>query len=387
MIIGVPKEIKEKEFRVGIVPSGVKGLVQAGHTVLVEQGAGEGSGIPDAQYRAAGAGLAASAVEVWAQADLVMKVKEPLPSEYPRLRPGLILYTYLHLAPLPELTRALLDAQVTGVAYETVQLDNGFLPLLAPMSQVAGRMAIQVGAHFLEKEAGGRGVLLAGVPGVAPGHVTILGSGTVAVNAAQMAVGIGAEVTMLGRNLPKLAELDALFRGRVTTLAINRHTIEEELARADLVVGAVLVVGARAPRLISREMLSLMPRGAVIVDVAIDQGGCAETSRPTFHSDPVYEVDGIIHYCVANMPGAVPRTSTFALTNATLPYAMAMADKGFAQAAKDDPALFRGITTYQGALTNRLVAESQGRDWQPLLLGNQAPSEPMENMLSRACRE
>ncbi|HEX9715245.1 MAG TPA: alanine dehydrogenase [Desulfurivibrionaceae bacterium] len=363
MIIGVPKEIKEKEFRVGIVPSGVKALVQAGHTVLVEQGAGEGSGITDAQYRAAGAGLAASAGEVWAQADLVMKVKEPLVPEYPLLRPGLILYTYLHLAPLPELTRVLLDAQVSGVAYETVQLDNGFLPLLAPMSQVAGRMAIQVGAHFLEKEAGGRGVLLAGVPGVAPGHVTILGSGTVAVNAAQMAVGLGAEVTMLGRNLPKLAELDALFRGRVTTLASSRQAIEEELTKADLVVGAVLVPGARAPRLITREMLSLMPKGAVIVDVAIDQGGCAETSRPTFHSDPVYTVDSILHYCVANMPGAVPRTSTFALTNATLPYALAMANKGFAVAAKEDITLFRGVTTHRGALTNRLVAEAQGREW------------------------
>ena len=363
MIIGVPKEIKEKEFRVGIVPSGVKALVQAGHTVLVEQGAGEGSGITDAQYRAAGAGLAASAAEVWAQADLVMKVKEPLVPEYPLLRPGLILYTYLHLAPLPELTRVLLDAQVSGVAYETVQLDNGFLPLLAPMSQVAGRMAIQVGAHFLEKEAGGRGVLLAGVPGVAPGHVTILGSGTVAVNAAQMAVGLGAEVTMLGRNLPKLTELDTLFRGRVTTLASSRQAIEEELTKADLVVGAVLVPGARAPRLITREMLSLMPKGAVIVDVAIDQGGCAETSRPTFHSDPVYTVDSILHYCVANMPGAVPRTSTFALTNATLPYALAMANKGFAVAAKEDITLFRGVTTYQGALTNRLVAEAQGREW------------------------
>lgn len=365
MIIGVPKEIKEKEFRVGIVPSGVKGLVQAGHTVLVEQRAGEGSGITDAQYRAAGAGLAASADEVWALADLIMKVKEPLEPEYPLLRPGLILYTYLHLAPLPELTQALLDAQVSGVAYETVQLDNGFLPLLAPMSQVAGRMAIQVGAHFLEKEAGGRGVLLAGVPGVAPAHVTILGSGTVGVNAAQMAVGLGAEVTMLGRNLPKLAELDALFRGRVTTLASSRQAIEEELAKADLVVGAVLVPGARAPRLISRGMLSLMQKGAVIVDVAIDQGGCAETSRPTFHSDPVYEVDGILHYCVANMPGAVPRTSTFALTNATLPYALAMANKGFAMAAKEDITLFRGVTTHRGALTNRLVAEAQGRAWQP----------------------
>lgn len=363
MIIGVPREIKEKEFRVGIVPSGVKALVQAGHTVLIENGAGEGSGITDEQYSAAGAGLAASTAEVWAKADLVMKVKEPLPPEYPLLKPGLILFTYLHLAPLPELTQVLLDAQVTGVAYETVQLDNGFLPLLAPMSQVAGRMAIQVGAHFLEKEAGGRGVLLAGVPGVAPGRVTILGSGTVATNAAQMAVRLGAKVTMLGRNLRRLAELDDLFRGRLITLASSRHTIEAELAKADLVVGAILAPGARAPKLISREMLGLMQPGAVIVDVAIDQGGCAETSRPTYHSDPVYTVDGIIHYCVANMPGAVPRTSTYALTNATLPYALAMAGKGIDRAVREDLALVRGMNVHQGKLTSREVAESQGREW------------------------
>jgi alanine dehydrogenase len=279
------------------------------------------------------------------------------------LRPGLILYTYLHLAPLPELTQVLLDAQVTGVAYETVQLDSGFLPLLAPMSQVAGRMAIQVGAHFLEKEAGGRGVLLAGVPGVAPGHVTILGSGTVAVNAAQMAMGLGAQVTMLGRNLRRLAELDDLFRGRLITLASSQQAIEKELAEADLVVGAVLVPGAQAPKLISRKMLGLMRPGAVIVDVAIDQGGCAETSRPTYHSDPVYTVDSIVHYCVANMPGAVPRTSTFALTNATLPYCLAMANKGFARAMQEDRALLRGVNVHQGKLIRQEVAQSQGREW------------------------
>ncbi|MFH1019447.1 MAG: alanine dehydrogenase [Pseudomonadota bacterium] len=363
MIVGVPKEIKEKEVRVGIVPSGAKALVQAGHTVLIEQGAGLGSGIDDAGYRAVGAIIAANAAEVWAKADLVMKVKEPLPPEYPLLKPGLILYTYLHLAPEPALTQVLLDAEVTGVAYETVRLDNGALPLLAPMSQVAGRMAIQVGAHFLEKEAGGRGVLLAGVPGVAPGHVTILGSGTVGVNAAQMAVGLGAEVSMLGRNLPKLAELDSLFRGRVTTLASSRQAIEEELAKADLVVGAVLAVGACAPKLITREMLSLMPQGSVLVDVAIDQGGCAETSRPTYHSDPVYTVDSIIHYCVANMPGAVPRTSTFALSNATLPYCLAMAGKGFDRAMREDRALLRGVNVHQGKLVSREVADSQDREW------------------------
>lgn len=366
MIVGVPKEIKEKEFRVGIVPSGVKALAQAGHTVLVEQRAGLGSGIADAEYSGAGAAMVATAAEVWGRAEMVMKVKEPLPPEYPLLRPGLILYTYLHLAPLPELTQVLLDARVTGVAYETVQLDNGALPLLAPMSQVAGRMAIQVGAHFLEKEAGGRGVLLAGVPGVAPGHVTILGSGTVAINAAQMAMGLGARVTMLGRNLRRLAELDDLFRGRLVTLASNRQAIEEELALADLVVGAVLVPGAQAPKLISRDMLGLMRPGAVIVDVAIDQGGCAETSRPTYHSDPVYEVDSILHYCVANMPGALPRTSTFALTNATLPYALAMADKGFDRAMQEDRTLLRGVNVHGGKLVRREVAQSQGREWEEI---------------------
>ena len=363
MIIGVPKEIKEKEFRVALTPAGAMALTQAGHTVLIEQAAGLGSGIANAQYTAAGAAMVATAAEVWGRAEMVVKVKEPLPPEYPLLRAGLILFTYLHLAPLPELTQALLDAQVTGVAYETVRLDNGFLPLLAPMSQVAGRMAIQVGAHFLEKEAGGRGVLLAGVPGVAPGHVTILGSGTVAVNAARMAMGLGAQVSMLGRNLRRLAALDDLFQGRLVTLASSQQAIEEELAQADLVVGAVLVPGAQAPKLISRKMLGLMQPGAVIVDVAIDQGGCTETSRPTYHSDPVYTVDGIVHYCVANMPGAVPRTSTFALTNATLPYCLAIANKGLDRAMQEDLGLLRGVNTHGGKLIGREVAQSQGRKW------------------------
>ncbi|HIJ79925.1 MAG: alanine dehydrogenase, partial [Desulfobulbaceae bacterium] len=321
MIIGVPKEIKEKEYRVGMVPAGVKALAGKGHSIIIEKNAGAGSGISDQEFIAAGATLVATAKEVWERAEMVIKVKEPLAPEYPFLRPGLILFTYLHLAPLPELTGELLEKKVIGVAYETVQLDNGFLPLLAPMSQVAGRMAIQEGARFLEKEAGGRGVLLGGIPGVRPGQVTILGSGTVGSHAAQMAVGLGASVTILGINLRRLAELTDQFGGRITTLASNQHNIEEELKKADLVVGAVLVPGGNAPKLISREMLAIMQPGAVIVDVAIDQGGCAETSRPTYHSDPVFAVDGIIHYCVANMPGAVPRTSTFGLTNATLPYA------------------------------------------------------------------
>lgn len=368
MIIGIPREIKDKEFRVGIVPAGVATLTRAGQTVLIEQGAGEGSGVADREYIAAGAKIVSTAAQVYDRADMIMKVKEPLPPEYPMLREGQIIYTYLHLAPVPELTQTLLDRKIIGIAYETIEFPDGSLPLLAPMSQVAGRMAVQVGAHFLEKETGGRGVLLGGVPGVAPGRVMILGSGTVATHAAQMAGGLGAQVTMLARNASRLAELDLAFQGRLITLASSRHNIETELARADLVVGAVLVPGGSAPKLITREMLSLMQPGAVIVDVAIDQGGCAETSRPTTHSDPIFTVDGVIHYCVANMPGAVPRTSTFALTNVTLPYALKIATQGVAAAAGQDRALARGINVYTGTLTNREVAEAQGRAWQKLPL-------------------
>lgn len=366
MHIGVPQEIKEKEFRVGLVPAGVKVLCSHGHRVTVEKGAGLGSGIPDEEYVAAGARLAATAQQVWDSAEMIIKVKEPLEPEYSFLREGLILYTYLHLAPLPELTEVLLNAGVAAIAYETVQEENGFLPLLAPMSQVAGRMAVQVGAHFLEKEAGGSGVLLAGIPGVQPGHVTILGAGTVAVNSAQIAMGLGATTTILGRNLTRLSELDRLYHGRLTTLVCNQHSIEAELAKADVVIGGVLTPGGRAPRLISRSMLGLMKQGSVIVDVAIDQGGCTETSRPTYHSDPTYKEEGIIHYCVANMPGAVPRTSTFGLTNATLPYAVEMANLGLEEAARRNRALARGINVYQGRVTNGPVARSQGREWQEL---------------------
>ncbi len=365
MIIGVPKEIKDKEFRVGIVPAGVKTLTSAGHAVLIEQGAGRGSGIEDKDYRSAGADILSSAEEVYSRADMVMKVKEPLAREYPYLREGLILYTYLHLAPLSDLTEELLAKKVIGIGYETVSLDNGYLPLLAPMSEVAGRMSVHVGAHFLEKESGGRGILLGGVPGVKQGHVTIIGSGTVGSNAARMAAGLGASVTVLGRGLEKLAQLDALLGGRVNTRVSSQHVIEEELQKADLVIGAVLLPGRSAPKLITREMLGLMKRGAVIVDVAIDQGGCVETARPTTHSDPVYEMDGIIHYCVANMPGAVPRTSTFALTNATLPYALEIANKGIEKAAAENSALKRGINVFKGRITNRAVAESQGKKWVP----------------------
>lgn len=368
MIIGVPREIKAQEFRVAIVPAGVKALCRAGHQVLVEQGAGAGSAIADSAYEEAGARLVAKPQTVFSEAELLMKVKEPLAAELPLLRAGQILFTYLHLAPATALTSSLLESKVRAVAYETVQQDNGFLPLLTPMSQVAGRMAIQAGARFLEKEAGGRGILLAGVPGVAAGHVTILGSGTVAENAARMAMGLGAHTTILARNLRRLAELDSRYQGRLITLPLNQHNIEAELAGTDLLVTAIYAPGSQAPQLVSREMLGLMHKGSVIVDVAIDQGGCLETSQPTSHSDPVFVVDGIIHYCVANMPGAVPRTSTFALTNATLPYCLTMADKGLPEAARRDSALRRGINVYDGRLVNKEVAVSQGREWQPLSL-------------------
>jgi alanine dehydrogenase len=363
MIIGVPKEIKDKEFRVGVVPAGVKKLVSAGHSVLLETGAGLGSDIADEEYEKAGAMIVQGPAMVFSQAEMVIKVKEPLPKEFQYLRNDLILFTFLHLAPLTELTQVLIDSKTAAIAYETVQLDNGSLPLLAPMSEVAGRMSIQVGAHYLEKEAGGRGILLGGVSSVEPGHVTILGNGTVGLNAAQMAVGLGSSVTVFGRNQVRLDGFETLFEGKIKTKLFSKENIKKELLKADLVVGAVLVPGAAAPKLITRKMLSLMKKGSVIVDVAIDQGGCVETARPTNHSDPVYEVDGIIHYCVANMPGAVPRTSTFALTNATFPLALAIADKGLKVAALEDVSLKRGINTYQGSLTNKEVADAQSRDY------------------------
>ena len=363
MIIGIPKEIKDKEFRVAIIPAGVRKLVKTGNTVIIESGAGLGSSIPDEEFVNAGGKLVKNAATVYSEADMIMKVKEPLPQEYDYMREGLILFTYLHLAPLPELTQVLMDKKVSAIAYETVRQDNDYLPLLVPMSEVAGRMSIQVGAHFLEKETGGRGILLGGVAGVEPGHVTILGSGTVGTNAAQMAVGLGARVTVMGRNSTRLAELESLFQGKIITRQTNKQNIEDEISQADLLIGAVLVPGATAPKLITREMLSLMQKGSVIVDVSIDQGGCVETARPTSHSDPVYEVEGIIHYCVANMPGAVPRTSTFALTNATLPYALAIASKGLFKAVKEDPALKKGMNTFGGMLTNKEVALAQEKKY------------------------
>ena len=360
MIIGIPKEIKTEEYRVGIVPAGVKALVDEGHRVIIEAGAGVGSGIGDEEYKTAGAQILNSAKDMYSSADLIMKVKEPQPQEFNLLREGQILYTYLHLAAEPDVTKALLERRVKSVAYETIELPDRSLPLLKPMSEVAGRMSVQVGAYFLQENNGGRGVLLGGVPGVAPGKVTILGAGVVGLNALKIAVGMGAQVIILNRGTDKLAHIDDLYNGRVVTLASNKHNIEESVLDSDLVIGAVLLAGARAPRLVTREMVSRMKKGSVIVDVSIDQGGCIETSRRTTHKDPVYKVDGVTHYCVANMPGAVPRTSTFALTNATLPYALMIANLGLEEAAKIDAALAKGINTYDGKITNRPVAEALG---------------------------
>jgi alanine dehydrogenase len=366
MIIGVPKEIKDHETRVGLVPGAVATLREAGHEVLVEANAGEGSSIGNREYMQAGAAIVDSAADVWRKADLVVKVKEPQPSEYPYFRPGLILFTYLHLAPLPELTDRLLAAKVSGVAYETILEEDGSLPLLTPMSEVAGRMAVQVGAQYLEKPNGGRGILLGGVPGVAPAHVVILGGGTVGLNAAKIAVGMGAHVTIIDRNLNRLRELDDIFNGQVVTLASNTWTIGENLKAADLVIGGVLIPGASAPKLVRREMIATMKRGAVMVDVAIDQGGCFETSHATTHTEPVYTIDGVLHYCVSNMPAAVPHTSTYALTNATVPYLLELANKGLEAACDAHRALREGVNTYNGYVTHSGVAESQGRQWREL---------------------
>jgi alanine dehydrogenase len=366
MIVGVPREVKDNEYRVGLVPAGVKALEIAGHTVLVESSAGEGSGISDAEFTVAGAQIVDTAEEVWSRAEMVVKVKEPIASEYNHLREGLILFTYLHLAPAIELTRALLDRGVTGIAYETITDDQGHLPLLTPMSEVAGRMAIQVGATYLEKINGGRGVLLGGVPGVMPARVTIIGGGVVGTNATKMAVGLGAAVHIIDRDLERLRYLDDIFGSRVRTLASNPYTIGESVAASDLVVGAVLVPGAAAPRLVTREMLRAMPRGAVIVDVAVDQGGCIETTRPTTHSEPTYYVDNVLHYGVTNMPGAVPRTSTFALTNVTLPFALRLARRGAVDAIQTDSHLKSGVNTFKGKVVYQAVAENQGIEYTPI---------------------
>ncbi|SMB89111.1 L-alanine dehydrogenase [Thermanaeromonas toyohensis ToBE] len=361
MIIGLPREIKPQEHRVGLTPAGVDALVRAGHQVIVERGAGEGSGFSDKDYHQAGAQILTEASQVWAEADMIVKVKEPLPVEYNYFKPGLVLFTYLHLAAEPELTKVLAEKQVTAIAYETVELPNGSLPLLTPMSEVAGRMSIQVGASFLEKPRQGKGILLGGVAGVPPAHVVILGGGTVGTSALKRAVGMGARVTVIDKNLDRLRYLDDVFHGQIETLASNHLNIATAVQSADLVIGAVLIPGARAPRLVTEEMVRSMEPGSVIVDVAVDQGGCVETiDHPTTHEDPIYIKHGVVHYAVANMPGAVPRTSTLALTHATLPYVLALANKGWIQAVKEDPALAKGVNVVLGRITNPGVAEAHG---------------------------
>ncbi len=371
MIVGVPKEVKDRENRVGMTPAGVAEIAARGATVLVEQGAGISSGYADAEYARAGAEIVPIAADVWGRAEMVVKVKEPTHEEYGLLRPGLLLFTYLHLAADEPLTRALLESRTTGIAYETVQLDSNFLPLLNPMSEVAGRMSIQVGAHYLEKTYNGRGMLLGGVPGVAPAKVAIVGGGTVGTNAAQMALGMGAHVTVLEKSIERMRYLSEVFSGHLTTLYSTAHAVAESVAEADLVIGAVLIPGARAPRLVTEQMVRSMRPGSVIIDVAIDQGGCIETARPTSHSDPVYEVDGVTHYCVTNMPGAVPRTSTQGLTNATLPYVVSLITQGMERAVTRDAALAKGVNTYDGRCTEAPVASAFTIPYTPLrdLLG------------------
>ena len=370
MIVGVPREIKPGEQRVALTPPGARALVEGKHRVLVEQGAGLGSSIRDEEYTREGATLA-SVEDVWKQAELILKVKEPLAEEYPRMRPGQILFTYLHLAAVPELARALQAADVVAIAYETVQRADGSLPLLAPMSEVAGRLAVQEGAFYLAKAHGGRGILLAGVPGVPPGNIVVLGAGTVGINAARIALGLGADVSILDINLDRLRAVDDLFHGRVITLMSNSFNIDQVLRRADLLVGAVLVAGARAPVLVTKDMVATMKEGSVIVDVAVDQGGSVETIRPTTLLDPTYVVSGVVHYGVANMPALVPRTSTFALTNATLPYTLDLARRGLAAAVRRDPALAKGVNVWRGRIVHPAVAHALGERATPLeaLLG------------------
>ena len=363
MIIGVPREIKTNENRVALVPGGAEALVQAGHTVVVEKGAGEGSGFPDIAYESAGATLLDTADEVWQRAEMIMKVKEPIAVEWPRMRKDQVIFTYFHFAAAEDLTRAVMKSRATAIAYETVQLPSGELPLLTPMSEVAGRMSIQEGAKYLEKFFGGRGVLLGGVPGVSPAKVVVIGGGIVGSNAARMAAGLGAKVVILDVSLNRLRYLADVMPANVTTLYSNRYNILEQIREADLVVGAVLLPGAKAPNLVRREDLSTMMPGSVIVDVAVDQGGCVETIKPTTHENPIYVVDGVVHYAVANMPGAVSRTSTLALTNATFPYAMTLANKGWKTACREDRALALGLNVFDGKVTYPGVAEAFGLEY------------------------
>jgi alanine dehydrogenase len=366
MIVGVPKEVKDNEFRVALTPEGARELTDAGHRVLIQDGAGAGSSIPQERYVRAGADIVPTAQDVWRDAEMILKVKEPVTNEYDLMREGQVLFTYLHLAASRELTEALLERKVHGVAYETVQMPDGRLPLLAPMSEVAGRMAPHVGARLLEKEYGGRGILMGGVSGVRPAKVLVLGAGMAGSNAAWIAAGMEAEVTVVDRNLDRLRFIDQVMRGRIVTLMSDRLTLEQRVREVDVVIGTVLVPGARAPKLVTRAMVASMRPGSVVIDIAIDQGGCVETSHMTTHSNPTYVEESVVHYCVGNMPGAVPNTSTYALTNVTMPYGLAIAGLGLEDAMRADPALARGLNTYGGALTNGPVAEAHDLDHAPV---------------------
>lgn len=367
MVVGIPKEIKDHEYRVSLTPDGAAALKRAGHEVWIEAAAGQGSGFTDEEYRQAGASIAVSKDDLFKNADMIVKVKEPMPSECHLFRPGQILFTYLHLASLPDLTKALLERRITAIAYETTMAKDGSLPMLKPMSEIAGRMSVQIGAHYLEKLHGGRGVLLAGVPGVEPGKVAVLGAGVVGASATRVAVGLGAQVTVINLDVERLRALDDQYQGRIVTRAASPAAIEQAVCEADLVIGAVLVPGAKAPKLVSRSMVSKMKPGAVVVDVSVDQGGCFETTRPTSHSDPVYVADGVLHYCVANIPGIVPRTSTFALTNATLPYIVRLASEGVDRAIRTDSGLAKGVNLKDGQVTCEGVAEAHGLRFTPIL--------------------
>ncbi len=367
MVIGIPKEVKDHEYRVSLTPDGVAALCHRGHEVWIEPSAGQGSGYGDEEYRSAGASIAGSKDELFEKADLILKVKEPLLSECHLFRHGHILFTYLHLAAFPELTKALMGKKITAIAYETTEANDGSLPMLKPMSEIAGRMSVQVGAQYLEKIHGGRGVLLGGVPGVEPARVIVLGAGVVGSSAVRIAVGMGAQVTVMNLDVERLRQLDDQYQGRIVTLASSSATIEHVLRTADMVIGAVLIPGAKAPKLVSRSLVAQMKPGSVIVDVSVDQGGCVETTKPTTHSDPVYTVDGVLHYCVANMPGIVPRTSTAALVNATLPYLLQIASLGVDRAIQSNPGLAKGVNLKEGQVTHPGVAEAHGLRFTPLL--------------------
>jgi alanine dehydrogenase len=366
VIVGIPKEVKDTEYRVAVTPEGVRELTRAGHRVLIQRGAGDGSSVPENRFERAGAEIVGTAEDVWKQADMILKVKEPVAQEYELLQEGQVLFTYLHLAAIKELTEVLAKRNVAAVAYETVQLPDGRLPLLAPMSEIAGRMAPHVGARYLEKENGGRGILMGGVSGVRPAKVLVLGAGMAGANAAWIAAGMEAEVIVVDRNLDRLRFIDQIHKGRIITLMSDQLTLEQRVRESDVVIGAVLVPGAKAPKVVSEEMVSSMRPGSVVIDISVDQGGCIETSRMTTHSDPTYVVHGVVHYCVGNMPGAVPNTSTYALTNVTLPYALEIASRGLDEAVRDDPVLARGVNVFGGRITNEAVAEAHGLEAAPL---------------------